>query len=213
MTEINECYQSTENLQPSEPTSNNNSISSGSGNDKSAASAAATAPISDDSYVLARRTITSHRHHCNNNIQQPVPRLPLKHLSVTQQENIDIVPTEAETSFDIFEEECDNLAAGDDIMTDYRTAATTAQTKLVAGGQPSIAATSLCRTEPNSMDKGQIFNVARRKKVELQNLSPKVTDLSGKPFDEFFLNLIHLLNMFEMNGSHTHTQTGRKLHA
>lgn len=142
MTEINERYQSTENLQQSGH--NSNSCSNSDNHIRL-----------DARQNLRCRSVKKHLLHKLNELAK---------LSVSQQKSINIDPD----PFDIFEEDSSESGAGD-TMANYR------GTK-VAISSP-IGQTPLCR-EPNA-DKG-IFNVARRKKVELQNLSPKVSDLSSK---------------------------------
>lgn len=79
----------------------------------------------------------------------------LSKLCVVPQQSVSIEPI----TIDIFAEEVRHPAAVDN-MADFRSTALTAS------------------TQANS-DKG-FFNVARHKKVELQNLSPKVSDINGK---------------------------------
>lgn len=148
MTEINSCYQSTENLN-----TNINGI-------HAHESTGRPARKSNVRNTLLRRSISNK--HLLNKVHE------LSELSIVPQDCIDIAPDEYLKDYwraEGFGEDINNMSV---TPSDFR------GTKIAT----AMASTPLCRGELNT-DKG-IFHVARRKKVELHNLSPKVTDLNGK---------------------------------
>lgn len=142
MTEINECYQSNDNLSIDDPLNGGDIIRR---------------PLArtDSKYNLRRRSISKNLLFKLNELTK---------LSISLCESVSIEP--ADTSID-FKDSWNSISEMSVTPSDFR--ATT-----IASSSP-IRETPLSRE--SNPDKG-IFNIARVKKIELQNLSPKVSELS-----------------------------------
>lgn len=143
MTEINECYQSNENLSIDDPLNGGDIIRR---------------PLvrTDSKYNLRRRSISKNLLYKLNELTK---------LSISLCESVSIEPADTTVDF----RDSWNSTSEMSTSSDFRATA-------IASSSP-IRETPLSR-EPNP-DKG-IFNIARVKKIELQNLSPKVSELSRK---------------------------------
>lgn len=167
MTEINECYQSSENL--NSLVHNNNSTNINNNNSL------------DDDFIIRRPIHFDPKYH-NNIRRRSINKHLLNKLNeltklcIVQQDSISIESPQ-KIVYDNFDEEyCEEKHIGDSKMSvtnsDFRS------TKLAATTAATITQTPLSR----NANPDNPFNVTRRKKYDLQNLSPKVSDLNNGKF-------------------------------
>lgn len=199
MTEINECYQSYEDLNDIEINQNNRTYNNNIENPCNEQNA-----VINSASVILRRSDSRHSLHRRSITNLILNKFSvLSKLSVSSTDKISIEPNS------LSENDCIRYCDGDesDVNEDKENSvlhvnqSVTVPIVVVNCDKSSHSSSEMASSSPimssaSVFDKG-LFNIARVKKVELQDLSPKVSDLTCK-FKTFFLVFVE----FNYNNCH-----------